>query len=179
VEEFKQKLDMQVSLERCAIREWRLDDAPSLTRHANNRRVWLGLRDFFPHPYAIENGNEFLRQATAEKPTTKFCIDIEDAAAGGIGIRIGEDVHRHVGQLGYWLGEEFWGRGIMTEAVSEFVNYCFKKFPLHRIYAEAYANNLASARVLEKAGFVLEGRLRKNVVKDGKVLDSLLFAKTV
>ncbi len=67
----------------------------------------------------------------------------------------------------------------MTEAVSEFVNYCFKKFPLHRIYAEAYANNLASAHVLEKAGFVLEGRLRKNVVKDGKVLDSLLFAKTV
>ena len=179
MEEFKQKLDMQVSLERCAIREWRLNDAPSLTRHANNRRVWLGLRDLFPHPYAIENAHEFLRQATAEKPTTKFCIDIESAAAGGIGIRIGEDVHRYVGQLGYWLGEEFWGRGIMTEAVSEFVNYCFKKFPLHRIYAEAYANNLASAHVLEKAGFVLEGRLRKNVVKDGKVLDSLLFAKTV
>jgi hypothetical protein len=82
-----------------------LEDAPSLTKHANNRRVWLGLRDLFPHPYAIENAHEFLRQATAEKPTTKFCIDIEGAAAGGIGIRIGEDVHRHVGQLGYWLGE--------------------------------------------------------------------------
>jgi ribosomal-protein-alanine N-acetyltransferase len=169
---------MKLKLERCTIREWRPDDAPSLTRHANNRRVWLGLRDLFPHPYAIENAHEFLRQAAAEKPTTKFCIDIEGAAAGGIGIRIGEDVHRHVGQLGYWLGEEFWGRGIMTEAVSEFVNYCFKKFPLHRIYAEAYANNPASARVLEKARFVLEGRLRKNVVKDGEVLDSLLYART-
>jgi RimJ/RimL family protein N-acetyltransferase len=165
---------VELKLEGCTIRNWRLEDAPSLTRHANNRRVWLGLRDLFPHPYAIENAHEFLRQATAEKPTTKFCIDIEDAAAGGIGIRIGEDVHRHVGQLGYWLGEEFWG-----EAVSEFVNYCFKKFPLHRIYAEAYANNPASARVLEKADFVLEGCLQKNVVKDGKVLDSLLFAKTV
>ena len=170
---------MELRLKRCTIREYRPDDAESLAKHANNRRVWLGLRDLFPHPYAIENAHEFLRQATAEKPTTKFCIDIESAAAGGIGIRIGEDVHRHVGQLGYWLGEKFWGRGIMTETVSEFVNYCFKKFPLHRIYAEAYANNLASARVLEKAGFVLEGRLRKNVVKDGKVLDSLLFAKTV
>src|SRR5437667_5801363 len=73
---------MQVSLERCAIREWRLDDAPLLTRHANNRRVWLGLRDLFPHPYAIENAHEFLRQAAAEKPTTKFCIDIEGSAAG-------------------------------------------------------------------------------------------------
>jgi len=170
---------VELRLKRCTIREYRPDDAESLAKHANNRRVWLGLRDLFPHPYAIENAHEFLRRATAEKPTTKFCIDIEGATAGGIGIRIGEDVHRHVGQLGYWLGEEFWGRGIMTEAVSEFVNYCFKKFPLHRIYAEAYANNLASARVLEKAGFVLEGRLRKNVVKDGKVLDSLLFAKTV
>ena len=170
---------MELRLKRCTIREYRLDDAESLAKHANNRRVWLALRDLFPHPYAIENAHEFLRQATTEKPTTKFCIDLEGATAGGIGIRLGEDVHRHVGQLGYWLGEEFWGRGIMTEAVSEFVNYCFKKFPLHRIYAEAYANNLASARVLEKAGFVLEGRLRKNVVKDGKVLDSLLFAKTV
>jgi Acetyltransferase (GNAT) domain len=119
---------VELKLERCTIRDWRLEDAPSLTKHANNRRVWLGLRDLFPHPYAIENAHEFLRQATAEKPTTKFCIDIEGAAAGGIGIRIGEDVHRHVGQLGYWLGEEFWGRGIMTEAVSEFVNYASRNF---------------------------------------------------
>ena len=170
---------MELRLKRCTIREYRPDDAESLAKHANNRRVWLGLRDLFPHPYAIENAHEFLHQATVEKPTTKFCIDIEGATAGGIGIRLGEDVHRHVGQLGYWLGEEFWDRGIMTEAVSEFVNHCFNKFPLHRIYAEAYANNPASARVLEKAGFVLEGRLRKNVVKDGKVLDSLLYAKTM
>ena len=170
---------MELRLERCTIRDWHQDDAASLTKHANNRRVWLGLRDLFPHPYAIENAHEFLHQATVEKPTTKFCIDVEGATAGGIGIRLGEDVHRHVGQLGYWLGEEFWDRGIMTEAVSEFVNHCFNKFPLHRIYAEAYANNPASARVLEKAGFVMEGRLRKNVVKDGKVLDSLLYAKTM
>src|SRR5438132_934554 len=170
---------MELRLERCTIRDWHQDDAASLTKHANNRRVWLGLRDLLPHPYAIENAHEFLHQATVEKPTTKFCIDIEGATAGGIGIRLGEDVHRHVGQLGYWLGEEFWDRGIMTEAVSEFVNHCFNKFPLHRIYAEAYANNPASARVLEKAGFLLEGRLRKHGVKDGKVLDSLLYAKTM
>jgi ribosomal-protein-alanine N-acetyltransferase len=125
----------------------------------------------------MDDANEFLRRATAEQPTTSYCIEIESSAAGGIGLRIGEDVHRHVAELGYWLGEEFWGHGVMTETVPAFVDYCFKKFPLHRIYAEPYANNAASARVLEKAGFVLEGRLRKNVVKDGKILDSLLYAK--
>jgi ribosomal-protein-alanine N-acetyltransferase len=156
-----------------------MTDAESLIKHANNRDVACTLRDTFPHPYTIENAKVFLTRSTIDQSRKNFCIEIDGAAVGGIGIRIGEDVHRHVGQLGYWLGEEFWGRGIMTEAVSEFVNYCFKKFPLHRVYAEAYANNPASARVLEKAGFVLEGRLRKNVVKDGKILDSLLFAKTV
>jgi ribosomal-protein-alanine N-acetyltransferase len=170
---------VELRLERCTIRNWRFDDAESLGKHANNRHVWLGLRDAFPHPYTIENANEFLRRAIAEHANTFFCIDIEGSAVGGIGITIGHDVHRHVAELGYWLAEEFWGRGIMTEAVSAFVSHCFMKFPLNRIYAEPYANNPASARVLEKAGFVLEGRLRNNVVKDGKVLDSLLYAKTM
>ena len=172
------KSPIELKLERCTIREWRLDDAGSLAKHANNRRVWLGLRDLFPHPYTIEDANNFLHRATTDQPAKTFCIAIEGSAAGGIGIRIGEDVHRHVAELGYWLGEEFWGHGVMTETVPAFVNYCFKKSPLLRIYAEPYANNAASARVLEKAGFVLEGRLRKNVVKDGEVLDSLLYAKT-
>jgi len=99
-------------------------------------------------------------------------------AAGGIGIRLGQDVHRHTASLGYWLAEEFWGRGIMTEAVAAFIDFCFENFPLRRIYAEVFANNPASARVLEKAGFIFEGRLKNHVVKDGKLLDSLLYAKT-
>jgi RimJ/RimL family protein N-acetyltransferase len=170
---------VELRLKRCTIREHRQDDAESLAKHANNRRVWLGLRDLFPHPYAIDDAHKFLRVAMTEQPTTKFCIEIEGSAAGGIGIRLGEDVHRHVAEFGYWLGEEFWGRGVMTEVIPAFASYCFKNFSLQRLYAQPYANNLASARVLEKAGFVLEGRLRKNVVKDGKVLDSLLFGKTV
>jgi ribosomal-protein-alanine N-acetyltransferase len=169
---------MQLALERCTIRAWRPDDAASLATHANNRRVWLGLRDLFPHPYMIEDANEFLRRATTEQPMTNFCIDINRSTVGGIGIRIGQDVHRYVAELGFWLGPEFWGHGIMTEVVPVFVDYCFEKFPLYRIYAEPYANNPASARVLEKAGFVLEGRLRKNAIKDGQLLDSLLYAKT-
>lgn len=114
----------------------------------------------------------------SNQPEKNFCIDIHGSAVGGIGFRLGEDVYRHSAEFGYWLAEEFWGKGIMTEAVIAFVDYCFENFPLKRMFASAYANNPASARVLEKAGFVLEGRLRKNVIKDGQVLDSLLYAKT-
>jgi ribosomal-protein-alanine N-acetyltransferase len=141
---------MQLVLEGCTIRPWQLDDAESLAKHANNRKVWLALRDLFPHPYTIQDG---------------------------IGIRLGQDVHRHTASLGYWLGEEFWGRGIMTEAVAAFTDFCFENFPLRRISAEVFANNPASARVLEKTGFIFEGRLKNNVVKDGELLDSLLYAK--
>jgi RimJ/RimL family protein N-acetyltransferase len=169
---------VELKLKRCTIRDWRLDDAESLARHANNRNVSRNLRDRFPHPYGIEDAKEFIQRAMSGQPEQNFCIEIDGAAVGGIGFRFGEDVHRHTAEFGYWLAEEFWGKGIMTEAVTAFVNYCLGNFPLNRMFASAYANNPASARVLEKAGFVFEGRLRKNVVKDGEVLDSLLYAKT-
>jgi ribosomal-protein-alanine N-acetyltransferase len=168
---------MQLVLRKCTIRPWRLDDAASIARHANNRKVWLAVRDRFPHPYTMQDGHEFLQRAITEQPEMKFCIEIEGAAVGGIGVHPGEDVHRHTATMGYWLGEEFWGRGIMTEAVTAVTNFCFENFPLRRISAEVFANNPASARVLEKAGFILEGRLRNHVLKDGQVLDSLLYAK--
>ena len=168
---------MEIALTKCTLRPWQLIDAASLAKHANNRKVWLGLRDVFPHPYTIQDANEFLRFVVSQQPTTDFCIDIS-GPAGGIGIRLGADVHRYTAELGYWLGEEFWRRGVMSEAVTIFTDYCFNNFSLHRIYAGPFANNPTSARVLEKAGFVLEGRLRNNVVKDGQILDSLLYAKT-
>jgi RimJ/RimL family protein N-acetyltransferase len=169
---------MQLVLKSCTIRPWRLDDAESVARHANNRKVWIALCDVFPHPYTVEDAHEFLQRAISEQPTTKFCIEVDGAGAGGISIRPGQDVHRHTAGLGYWLGEDFWRRGIMSEAVAAFTDFCFDNFLLHRIYAEAFANNPASARVLEKVGFVFEGRLKNNVIKDGKLLDSLLYAKT-
>jgi [ribosomal protein S5]-alanine N-acetyltransferase len=169
---------MQLVLQRCTIRSWRLDDAESLTKHANNRKVWLALRDLFPHPYTIQDAHEFLQRAISEQPTTKFCIEVDGIAVGGIGVRLGQDVHRHTASLGYWLGETFWQRGIMSEAVAALTDFCFDNFPLRRISAEAFANNPASVRVLEKTGFSFEARLKKNVIKDGKFLDSLLYAKT-
>lgn len=170
---------MELKLARCTIRDFRASDAESLAKYANNRRDWLGLRDLFPHPYAIENAHRFLEGSVAGLPRKNFCIEIDGAAVGSNGLRPGEDVHRHTAEFGYWLGEQFWGCGVMSEAVPAFVDYCFKEFSLNRMFAMPHSNNPASARVLEKAGFVFEGRLRKNVVKDGQILDSLLYAKTI
>jgi ribosomal-protein-alanine N-acetyltransferase len=170
---------VELKLQRCTIRDWRMEDASSVLKHANNRNVSRTLRDRFSYPYTIENAKEFLARSTSKEPRNNFCIEINGEATGGIGVHVGEDVHRHVASIGYWLGEEFWGRGVMSEVVPAFVNHCFENLPLHRIYAEAFENNLGSARILEKAGFALEGRLRKNVIKDGQILDSLLYAKTM
>jgi len=169
---------MQLTLKSCTIRPWRMDDAESIVRHANNHKVWIALRDHFPHPYTIEDAHTFLKSVVNSEPITLFCVEANGAAAGGIGILLRADVHRQTAELGYWLGQEFWGRGIMTEAVAAFSDFCFQEFQLRRIHAEPFANNLASARVLEKAGFAFEGRLKNNVIKDGKLLDSLLYART-
>jgi [ribosomal protein S5]-alanine N-acetyltransferase len=155
-----------------------MDDAESLVRHANNRKIWLAVRDRFPHPYTINDAHEFLRKAVTKQPTENFSIEVEAAAVGGIGIHLGQDVHRHTATLGYWLGENFWRRGIMTEAVAALTDFSFRNFPPRRISAEVFANNPASARVLEKAGFIFEARLKNNVIKDGEILDSLVYAKT-
>jgi RimJ/RimL family protein N-acetyltransferase len=169
---------MRLTLERCTVRRWRLDDAESIAKHANNRKVWLAVRDLFPHPYTIHDAHEFLQRATTEQPDMRFCIEVEGAAVGGIGVHPGQDVHRHTATVGYWLGEEFWGRGIMTEVVTAVTNFCFENFPLRRISAEVFSNNPASSRVLEKSGFSFEGRLKNHVVKEGQVLDSLMYART-
>jgi ribosomal-protein-alanine N-acetyltransferase len=169
---------MQLVLERCTVRPWQLDDAESIARHANNRKIWLGVRDLFPHPYTIQDAHEFLQRAISEQPEMKFCVEIEGTAVGGIGVHPGQDVHRQTATVGDWLGEQFWGRGIMTEAVTAVTNFCFDNFPLCRISAEVFANKPAPARVLEKAGFIFEGRLKNYVLKDGELLDSLLYART-
>src|SRR5881392_2830009 len=106
---------MPLKLERCTIRDWRADDAASLAKNANNRKIWLGLRDLFPHPYTINDANEFLQRAMSAQPATSFCIDIGGAAVGGIGVRIGEDVHCHRAELGYWLSEDFWGQASLVK----------------------------------------------------------------
>lgn len=159
------------------IRYWSIHDANSLVKYANNRKIWINLRDGFPFPYTMEHAREFLAIVAQQNPVTFFAIATPEEAIGGIGLTVNTDVHRLTGELGYWLAEPFWGKGFMTEAVTKFVDFAFDNFGLVRIYAEPYATNPASCRVLQKAGFELEGRMRSNVIKDGQILDQFLYAK--
>lgn len=168
---------MQIETSFGMIRPWRRDDAAALVKYGNNRNVWLNLRDAFPHPYRDTHAAEFLEMVERQHPTTFFAIATTQEAIGGIGISIGQDVHRLTAEMGYWLAEPYWGKGIMSEAVARFTEFAFERFSLLRIYAEPYAHNASSCRVLEKAGFQLEGRLRNSVIKDGQVLDQLLYAR--
>lgn len=168
---------MRIEFSGGAIRTWRPDDAQGLAAGANNRNVWRMLRDLMPHPYTMADAEAYLQRVAAEELARSFCIEIDGKVAGVIGLKFKEDVHRRTAELGYWLAEPFWGRGVMTSAVCAFVVHSFETFPLDRIFAETYANNPASSRVLEKAGFQFEGRLRSNVIKDGEVLDSLVYAR--
>ena len=168
---------MNLELSNCRIRSWRPGDAASLQRYADNRQIWINLRDIFPHPYTLENARFFLDLMAKEQPPATFAISTDSEAIGCIGLRLGPDVHRRTAELGYWLGEPFWGRGIMTEAVRAFTAWAFPHFDLVRIYAEPFANNAASIRLLEKASFTCEGRLRAHIFKDGQILDAFLYAK--
>jgi len=168
---------MELKLKSCVIRTWSSSDAVAVQRYANNRKIWTNLRDAFPHPYTLNDAHAFLRHVVNEKPTATFAIAMPSEAIGCIGLKLGCDVHRKTAELGYWLGEPFWGRGIMSEAVAELTRFAFGMFDLERIYAEPFVSNRASARVLEKAGFVCEGRLRASIFKDGNRLDSFLYAR--
>jgi RimJ/RimL family protein N-acetyltransferase len=159
------------------LRLWQPGDLPALLKYANNRNVSANLRDGFAFPYTTQNAQAFLTAVSRQDPLSFYAIATPDEAIGGIGVSLNTDVHRLTAELGYWLAEPYWGQGIATEAVLKFCDDAFERFGLLRIYAEPYASNSASCRVLQKAGFSLEGRLRKSVIKDGKILDQLLYAK--
>jgi RimJ/RimL family protein N-acetyltransferase len=158
------------------IRSWRAGDAPSLARHADNRKIWLQVRDRFPHPYTLEAAEGWVALASAADPETQFAIEVSGEAAGGIGVFLQQDVERYSAEIGYWLGEAHWNRGLTTAAVRCFTDYAFDRFGLCRLYANVFESNPGSCRVLERAGYQLEGRLRQSAVKDGQVLDGLLYA---
>jgi RimJ/RimL family protein N-acetyltransferase len=168
---------MRIELGECRIRDWGRDDAAAIARYAHNRRIAMWLRDRFPFPYTQRDAEAFLSAVAQQSPRTTFAIATEDEAIGGIGLELGADVHRFTAELGYWLGEPFWGRGIMTEAVRHFTAWAFETFEVHRIYAMPFASNRPSARVLEKAGFQREGCLRASVFKDGRIMDQFLYAR--
>ncbi len=161
-----------------ALRPWRDGDQHDLVGHANNRKVWLGLRDKFPYPYTLTDADAFLDRIRAQNPLTVFAITVEDRPVGGIGLVLGSDVDRISAEIGYWLGEEYWGRGIATIAVRALTSQAFATFELNRLFAIPYADNAASIRVLVKAGYRHEGTLVASAIKDGRIRDQELFAIT-
>ena len=167
---------MEIDLTSCKVRSWKWSDADAIVRHANNRKVWLNLRDLFPHPYTAADARSWLQSVTERQPETNFAIAVKGEAVGGIGFMLQLDVAYRSAEIGYWLGEQFWGRGIATEAVIAVSEYAFSSHDLCRLYANVFEWNPASARVLEKAGFAFEGRLRKSVTKDGQTIDQLMYA---
>jgi [ribosomal protein S5]-alanine N-acetyltransferase len=168
---------MRLPLGVCEVRSWRPGDAASIVEHANNRQVWLNLLDRFPHPYTSRDARAFLKSVLGARPETNFAIDVDGAAVGGIAFHVQSDVERVGAELGYWLGEKFWGRGIATAAVSAVTEHALAAPGLLRVFAMPFAENRASARVLEKAGFTREGVLRSSAIKNGRVLDQLLYAR--
>jgi RimJ/RimL family protein N-acetyltransferase len=167
---------MNVDLSVCRVRSWRESDLASLVRHANNRRIWLQLRDGFPHPYTEQAGRAWLARAANEEPQTSFAIEVGGSAVGGIGFIPGKDVERVSAEVGYWLSEAYWGRGIATAALRGLTAHAFS-LGFSRLFAVPFATNLASRRVLEKAGYELEAILRRSAIKEGRVVDQALYSR--
>ena len=161
----------------CVVRSYRPADAASLAAHGNNRKIWVNLRDRFPHPFREADGAAYIAHLQSQTNPTSFAIEVDGDAVGGISLGVGSDVERLSAELGYWLGEALWGRGIMSDAVAAVTEYGFRELRLMRIFALPFAHNRASHRVLEKAGYQREGVLRSSVIKDGSMFDQYLFAR--
>ena len=153
-----------------------MDDLESLVQHANNFEVAKNLTDAFPHPYTEADGKAFITMATKADPIHIFAIEVEGKAVGGIGIHPQSDIMKKNAELGYWLGEPYWGKGIITRAIRQMVDFAFKTYDITRVYARPYGTNIGSQKVLEKNGFKLEARIEKNIFKNGEFLDELIYA---
>lgn len=163
-------------LPRCTLRPFRAADDASLARHADDFDIWVHMRDRFPNPYTLEDARAWIELVQSYPDGTHFAVDVGGEAVGAVGYVLQTDVHRRSAEIGYWLGRPLWGRGLATEIVVAVTKHAFEVYGLVRLFAAVFENNPASGRVLEKAGYAFEGRLRKSVVKDGVLMDSLLYA---
>ncbi len=167
---------MRLTLDCCTVRSWEFADVDIVPKYANNRKIWMNLRDAFPHPYTKQSARDWIRGVKQRSPETSFAIAVDGEAVGGIGFVMHGDVERVSAEIGYWLGEPFWGRGITCAALRAVTKYAIETHGLTRVFAVPFVWNTASCRVLEKAGYVLEARLRKSAIKDGKLTDQFQYA---
>ena len=162
----------------CYIRKWRIEDKNILAEIANNKNVLDNLRDGIPYPYTIKDAEEFITSMLAadESKTFAFAITVDNVVIGSIGAFRCDNIHFQSAEVGYYLGEPYWGKGYATNAVVQICKYIFENTDIIRIFAEPFAHNIASCCVLEKAVFQFEGTLHSNAVKNGKVLDMKMYA---
>lgn len=163
----------------CKIKRWELSDARDLATALSNKKIQDNLRDGLPYPYTENDGKEFISTMLAanENDTFAFAITVNGKVIGSIGAFRQTNIHNKTAELGYYIAEEYWGKGIMTEAVKQLCDYVFSHTDIIRIYAEPFSYNIGSCRVLEKAGFQYEGTLRSNALKNGNVLDMKMYSK--
>ena len=163
---------------KCKIRKWKLTDAKDIAVALSNKKIQDNLRDGLPYPYSEQDGIDFISSMLSanEDETFAFAITLDDKVIGSIGVFRQQNIHRQTAEMGYYIAEEYWGKGIMTDAVKQICEYVFKNSDILRIYAEPFAYNAGSCRVLEKAGFQYEGTLRNNAVKNGKVIDMKMYS---
>ena len=160
------------------LRRWRRGDETSLVENANNLKIARNIGETFPHPYLMKNAREWVGGSIRKKlQIDDFAIVVEGKAVGGIGIKKLTDSHKGTREIGYWLGERYWGRGIATQAVQLVSAYAFRRHKPLRLQAFVYSWNPASARVLQKAGFKREAVLKRSVLTRGKVADEWIFVK--
>ena len=168
---------MQMKGRHSTIRSWRTADVTALVKHANNANIARQLRDRFPHPYTASDARHFIESVMDARPMTNFAIAVDREPVGAIGFSPGSDVERYSAEIGYWLAEPFWGRGIAVEALELVTAYAFDECNLLRLFALPFADNDRSTRVLEKAGYAREGLLRASAVKYGEPRDQALYAR--
>lgn len=162
----------------CTIRPWELTDAADLAAALNNPKIQANLRDGLPYPYTVADAESFIRTMQNTEPNSQyaFALDVAGKAVGSIGAFRQQNIHSRTAEMGYYVAEPYWGQGIASSAVQQLCRHVFETTDILRIFAEPFAHNIASCRVLEKSGFVYEGTLRKNAVKNGAVVDMKLYA---
>ena len=168
---------MEIFFEGILLRPWSIRDAAQLAAIANNKNITDNLRDGLPFPYSINDARNWLNMILPENlPPRFFSITIDKRLVGSIGIVSKTDIYRKNFEIGYFLSEEYWGKGITTKAIKAATSYAFKDFDIVRVYAEPFADNTASQKALEKAGFTLEATLKRNVIKNGIIKDSCIYS---
>lgn len=160
------------------IRAWRMEYASDIAEALNNKKVQDNLRDGLPYPYTVEHAEAYIySMLNADKNSTyAWAITVDGKAVGSIGVFRKDNIHFRTGEMGYYIAEPYWGKGVCSEAVKQVCSYIFENTDIIRIFAEPFSYNNRSCRVLEKSGFHFEGTMKSNAFKNGRVLDMNMYA---